>query len=156
MQIPTNLHTLFWQAHTHTHTRKTLAVVRTLTKTKQLFFVSNPLVGARPRAVTAHQSGVGGQSFDYLLHVIACVCSFRRAPEPALTYQPPHPPPPSLYSYPFHEGDEDLVPPLTLWCPTALPAFIQARILTHACPHTDFFFFCPLFNQVSSSMPFSQ
>lgn len=87
------------QTHLQTHRKlwKTLSSAL-LHQIKTAFLSKTPLVVVRPHAVTAHQSSVGGQSFDYLLHVTACVC--REALGPGQASQPPQPL--SFYYYPFH------------------------------------------------------
>lgn len=87
--------------HTHTLENTCKTVQKrlqqcTFTLNPNSLFVWNPLVVARPRAVTAHQSSVGRGRADYLLHVTACVCSFREALGPREACEPPLPPPPLL------------------------------------------------------------
>lgn len=82
------------RTQTHTcKTRKTKTVQTTCGsalshRIKAALFVPNPLVAASTHAVTAHQSSVGGQSFDDLLRVTASAASDRPRGS-GLASQPP-------------------------------------------------------------------
>lgn len=103
---------------------------------KTAFFVQNPLVVARPRVVTAHQSSVGGESADYLLHVTACVCSFRETLGPGQASQTAPTPPPFTTTHSTKESSSRS----DLMLPSCLARRHTCRHLTCMRPHTDFFF----------------
>lgn len=81
LEKDTSIYPLHTQTHTCKHNENCGKHLRecTFTPNQNSLFVPNPLVAARAHAVTAHQSSVGGQSFDYLLRVTAWMCSLREA-----------------------------------------------------------------------------
>lgn len=129
-------------ACTNTHSKTCKTVENTCgsalsNRIKTAFFVWNPQVVASPCAVTAHQSSIGGESFDYLLHVTACVCSFREALVPGPASQPPLTPP--LLILPIPQGNSALDPDSDLMLPSCFARTHTCTYLTCMHLHTDYF-----------------